>query len=147
METIKVHFLKNDIYPGNKLELIEGKSDWVDLRCADTTVLMQGEFALIPLGVAMQLPEGYEAHIAPRSSTFKNYGVIQVNGVGIVDNTYCGANDEWKMPVLAMRQTAICKGDRICQFRIVKNQPKLRFVESDLNENKTRGGIGSTGVS
>lgn len=147
METIKVHFLKNNVYPDNKLELIEGKSDWVDLRCADTTVLMQGEFAMIPLGVAMQLPEGYEAHIAPRSSTFKNYGIIQTNSIGVVDNTYCGANDEWKMPVFAMRQTVIRKGDRICQFRIVKNQPELCFVESDLSDNIDRGGLGSTGVS
>lgn len=146
METIKVHFLKDNVYPNNNLELIEGKSDWVDLRCADTTVLMQGESAQIPLGVAMQLPEGYEAHITSRSSTFKNYGIIQTNSIGIVDNIYCGANDEWKMPVLAMRQTVIRKGDRICQFRIVKNQPKLNFVESDLEGNKNREGFGSTGV-
>lgn len=146
METIKVRFLKDNVYPDNNLELIDGKSDWVDLRCSDTTVLMQGEFALIPLGVAMQLPEGYEAHIAPRSSTFKNYGIIQTNSIGIVDNTYCGANDEWKMPVLAMRPTVIRKGDRICQFRIVKNQPKLNFIESDLKGNENRKGIGSTGV-
>ena len=129
-----------------KLEYIDGKSDWIDLRCAKDIDLKAGEFALIPLGVAMKLPEGYEAHIVPRSSTFKNFGIIQTNHCGIVDNSYCGDNDEWKMAAYAMRDTHINFNDRICQFRIVENQPKLVFNETDHLSGTDRGGIGSTGV-
>ena len=104
-----------------------------------------GEFRLIPLGVAMKLPEGYEAHVVPRSSTFKNYGLIMTNSVGIIDNTYCGPGDQWFMPVYAVRDTVVHFNDRICQFRIVENQPPLQFTESDLTEETDRGGFGSTG--
>lgn len=128
-----------------KLEQID-IGNWIDLRSAEDVKLKTFEFKLIPLGVAMKLPEGYEAHIAPRSSTFKNFKVIQVNSVGVVDSSYCGSEDEWKMPVLAIEDTVIHKGDRICQFRIVKSQPKIRFIESDLSGNENRGGFGSTGV-
>lgn len=120
--------------------------DWIDLRAADTVCMNEGAFYMIPLGVAMKLPEGYEAHIAPRSSTFKNFGIIQVNGVGIVDESYCGEDDQWRLPALAMRQTVIHKNDRICQFRIVKKQPEFDFVEVEHMEDANRGGFGSTGT-
>ena len=94
----------------------------------------------------MKLPEGYEAHIVPRSSTFKNYGLLQTNSVGIIDGSYCSHDDVWKMPVFATRDTVVHVNDRICQFRIVKNQPKISFEEVDWLEGPTRGGFGSTGI-
>lgn len=122
------------------------QGDWIDLRSAETIELKAGEFKLIPLGVAMQLPEGYEAHIAPRSSTFKNWGILQTNSIGIIDNSYCGNNDQWLMPVYATRDTIINQNDRICQFRIVANQPSIEFTEADSLDGQGRGGFGSTGV-
>ena len=142
METIKIQYLDDSI---NRLEYIDGKSDWIDLRAAEDVELKKGEFRLIPLGVAMQLPEGYEAHIIPRSSTYKNFGIIQSNHMGLVDESYCGPNDWWYMPAIALRDTKICKNDRICQFRIEKHQPKLVFDEVNALTGKDRGGIGSTG--
>lgn len=121
--------------------------EWVDLRAADTFELKKGEFKLIPLGVAMELPEGYEAIVAPRSSTFKNFKIIQVNSTGVVDNKYCGDNDQWFMPVLAIEDTVIKKNDRICQFRIQKCNPVINFIEVDHLGNENRGGHGSTGVN
>lgn len=121
------------------------QGDWIDLKSRETVILNKGDFRLINLGVAMQLPQGFEAHIAPRSSTFKNWGIIQVNGVGVVDESYCGDDDEWKMPVYATRDVTIEKGDRICQFRIVEKQPIIEFnVVNHLN-NENRGGFGSSG--
>lgn len=120
--------------------------DWVDLRAAETIVLKTGEYALIPLGVGMILPEGYEAHILPRSSTPKSFGIICANSMGVIDNSYCGNNDEWKFPAVAIRDTVIEKGSRIAQFRIVKNQPNIRFYAVSRLRNKSRGGIGSTGT-
>ncbi|MDE5639664.1 MAG: deoxyuridine 5'-triphosphate nucleotidohydrolase [Odoribacter sp.] len=143
MQDVKIQYLDDTI---ERLRYVEGKSDWVDLRAAEDITLAAGEFKLIPLGVAMQLPEGYEAHIVPRSSTYKNFGIIQTNHTGIVDNSYCGPNDWWYMPAYALRDTTIHKNDRICQFRIVKNQPELVFKEVDTLTEKDRGGIGSTGV-
>ena len=143
METIKIKYHSNEI---DKLQYIDGKSDWIDLRSAEHVVLKQGEFKLINLGVSMQLPEGYEAIIAPRSSTFKNFGLIQTNHIGVVDETYCGNDDIWRMPVLAMRDTEIHVNDRICQFRIQKHQPQIVFQETDDLGNINRGGIGSTGI-
>ncbi len=129
-----------------KLQFIEGKSDWIDLRSAKRVELKEGDFKLISLGVSMELPEGYEAHVAPRSSTFKNFGILQTNGVGVIDESYCGDEDVWMMPVLAMRDTVIEKGDRICQFRIMKKMEKVILEEvSDLG-NKNRDGLGSTGI-
>ena len=142
METIKIQYLDDSI---SRLEYIDGKSDWIDLRAAEDVELKEGEFRLIPLGVAMQLPEGYEAHIIPRSSTYKNFGIIQSNHMGLVDESYCGPNDWWYMPAIALRDTKICKNDRICQFRIEKHQPKLVFDEVSALTGKDRGGIGSTG--
>ena len=138
---IKIKDLDDSI---KRLTYVEGKSDWIDLAAAETVTLKQGEFKLIHLGVAMELPEGYEAHIAPRSSTYKNFKILQTNSVGVVDRSYCGPNDWWKMAVYATEDTTINKGDRIAQFRIIENQPKLNFVESELT-GKDRGGFGSTG--
>lgn len=142
MKQIKIKYFSEKI---DKLQYIDGKSDWIDLRASEDVELKQGDFALIPLGVAMELPEGYEAHIVPRSSTYKNFGVIQANHCGIVDGSYCGDNDMWRMPVIAMRDTRICVNDRICQFRIMKNQPKIHFEEVEHLEGTDRGGFGSTG--
>ena len=142
METIKIKYFTEDI---EKLDYIGGKSDWIDLRASEEVSLKKGEFALIPLGVAMELPEGYEAHVVPRSSNFKNFGIIMTNPVGIIDGSYCGDNDMWRMPVLAVRDTTIHKNDRICQFRIFKNQPQIEFVQMEHLEGKDRGGVGSTG--
>ena len=115
MEKIKIKYLSDKI---ERLRYIDGKSDWIDLRAAERVELKKGEFQLIPLGVAMQLPQGFEAHIVPRSSTFKNFGIIQTNHCGIVDESYCGNNDQWFMPAFALRDTVIEVNDRICQFRI-----------------------------
>ena len=140
---IKIKYHSNEI---EHLKNIEGvKSDWIDLRSAETVELKQGEFKLINLGVSMQIPEGYEAHIVPRSSTFKNFGIIQTNSVGIIDNSYSGDGDIWMMPVLAMRDTKISVNDRICQFRLFKNQENVSFDEVLFLEGPNRGGFGSTG--
>lgn len=141
-ETIKIKYFTDRI---EKLAYIDGKSDWIDLRAAEDVSLKQGEFRLIPLGVAMELPKGYEAHVVPRSSTFKNFGIIQTNHQGVIDCSYCGDNDQWFMPVYAVRDTQIHVNDRICQFRIMENQPKLFFDEVDCLDNADRGGHGSTG--
>ena len=142
MEEIKIKYFADDM---EELRYIDGKSDWIDLRAAQEVTLKAGEFRLIPLGVAMQLPQGYEAHLAPRSSTFKNYGILQTNSVGVVDCSYCGDNDQWHMPAFATRDVTIEKGARICQFRIVENQPKLNFVAVEHLNGPDRGGLGSTG--
>ena len=142
MEQIKIKYFTDKI---DKLAYIDGKSDWIDLRASEEVTLKQGEFALVPLGVAMELPKGYEAHIVPRSSTYKNFGVIQANHCGVVDGSYCGDNDMWRMPVIAMRDTQIHVNDRICQFRIMKNQPEILFEEVEHVEGKDRGGFGTTG--
>lgn len=120
--------------------------DWVDLRCGEDITLRKGEFIYIPLGVAMELPLGFEALIVPRSSTFKNFGVIQTNSVGVIDESYCGDNDEWHMPVYATRDVFIPKNARICQFRVIEHQPCLNMVETKKLRNNDRGGLGSTGV-
>lgn len=140
--TIKIKYISDQV---DKLRYIDNISDWIDLRVAETVTIKAGEFKLIPLGIAMELPTGYEAHIVPRSSTFKNFGIIQTNSMGIIDETYCGDNDQWFFPALAMRDTIINVNDRICQFRIVEHQPKIEFIEMDTLGNKDRGGHGSTG--
>ena len=142
METIKVKYFSDDMEP---LCYVDGKSDWIDLHTAEEVTLKAGEFRLIPLGVAIALPEGYEAHIVPRSSTFKNYGILQTNSMGVVDCSYCGDNDQWRMPVYATRDVTIEKGARICQFRIMKNQPQLEFLTVDHLDGPDRGGFGSPG--
>ena len=142
MVNIKIKYFDKDI---EKLKYIDGKSDWIDLRASEDVEFKKGEFKLIPLGVAMELPNGYEAHVVPRSSTFKNFGLIMTNSEGIIDNTYCGDNDMWKFPAIAMRDTIVHKNDRICQFRIMRNQPEIIFKEVEHLEGIDRGGFGSTG--
>lgn len=136
---IKYH---TDITPLEKYD----NGDWIDLRAAEDVEMHAGEFRLISLGVSMKLPEGYEAHVLPRSSTFKNWGIIQANQQGIIDNSYCGNNDIWKFAAIAMRDTTIHKNDRICQFRIMEKQPRFGFLPVDEMEDEDRGGFGSSGV-
>lgn len=143
METIKIKYHTDEI---DKIKEI-AVGDWIDLRAAETTILHKGGFKLISLGVSMKLPEGYEAHVVPRSSTFKKWGVLQTNSMGIIDNSYSGTNDIWRFPALAVRDTVINKNDRICQFRIVKRQPTVEFEEMDTLDAVDRGGFGSTGAN
>lgn len=142
MKNIQIKYFSDKI---EKLTYIAGKSDWIDLRAAKEMEIKAGEYAMIPLGVGMKLPEGYEAHIVPRSSTYKNYGLIQTNHMGVVDESYCGDNDQWHMPVYALRDTVVHVNDRICQFRIMEHQPTIVFEEVERLEDKDRGGFGSTG--
>lgn len=144
---VKVKYFDTKV---KRLEKIS-KGDWIDLRAGSDVIMHKGDFKLIPLGVAMELPEGYEAHIVPRSSTFKNFGIIQTNHQGVVDHSYCGDNDQWFMPAYCLEErhgdkTLIKKNERICQFRIVKTQPTLKIKEVDYLDNEDRGGLGSTGV-
>ena len=142
MEQIKVKYFVDGM---EELCYVDGKSDWIDLRASEEVTLKAGEFRLIPLGVAMELPQGYEAHLVPRSSTFKNYGLLQTNSMGVLDCSYCGDNDMWRMPAYATRDVTIEQGARICQFRIMANQPQLQCVKVDRLEGADRGGFGSTG--
>ncbi len=141
MENIKLKMLA-DIEPPEAIE----QGDWIDLRAAETILIVKGEFKYIPLGVAIQLPEGYEAIVAPRSSLFKRRGIIMTNSIGIMDESYCGDGDQWRFPAYATRDTLIPKGERICQFRIVKHQPEIKFEIVDTLGNPDRGGYGSTGA-
>ena len=139
---IKIKYLNPDLEEIKKID----KGDWIDLRSAATVALKQGEFKLIPLGIVMKLPNGYEAHVVPRSSTFKNFGIIQANSMGIIDNSYCGENDQWFFPAIALRDTLINFNDRICQFRIIEKMKPVNFIEVDKLDEKSRGGFGSTGT-
>ena len=141
-ETIKIRYLSDQIEP---LRYIDGKSDWIDLRAAERVVLKAGDFRLIRLGIAMELPAGYEAHVVPRSSTFKTWGLLQTNSMGVIDGSYCGDNDEWRVPVYATRDTVVEVGDRICQFRIMRNQPQITFETVEHLTGTDRGGFGTTG--
>ena len=143
MQKIKIKYFTDKIEP---LDYIEGKSDWIDMRASEEVTLKAGEFALIPLGVAMELPKGYEAHLVPRSSTFKNWGIIQTNSVGIVDGSYCGDNDIWYFPALAMWDTVIEKDERICQFRILRKMAPVTLEMVACLDGPDRGGLGSTGT-
>lgn len=140
-EKIKIKYFDNEI---DKIEKIS-KGDWIDLRSAETIHLKKGEFHLIPLGVGIKLPDGYEANIVPRSSTYKNFKVLQTNCFAVIDNSYSGDSDEWKLPVIAMEDTTINKNDRICQFRINEIQPNIEFEEVEHLDDVSRGGFGSTG--
>ncbi len=142
MPRIRIRYLNERV---EKLSYSDGKSDWIDLRAAENVEMKAGDFRLIPLGVVMELPKGYEAHVVPRSSTYKNFGIIQTNHMGVIDESYCGDNDQWYFPAYALRDTQIQEGDRICQFRIMEHQPALEFEEVESMGNKDRGGIGSTG--
>lgn len=143
MKTINVKYHNKNI---DKIKKIS-KGNWIDLRASETIELKAGEFAIIPLGVSMKLPEGYEAHLVPRSSTFKKWGIIQTNHMGVIDNSYSGENDVWGMPVLAFRDTVIHENDRICQFRIMKIMGDVNIREVERMSDTNRGGFGSTGAS
>lgn len=148
---IKLKVLDPECYP-----YATEVGDWIDLRSATDMTIEPGSYASIPLGICMELPDGYEAHILPRSSLFRNYHLICTNSMGIVDNSFCGPTDEWRFLVykpkldeeVEVEAKSIRKGDRICQFRIVPVQPKISFIDScDIDKNKSRGGFGSTGIS
>ena len=141
-EKIRIRYHSQEI---EKLRYIDGKSDWIDLRAAEEVSLKAGDFALINMGISVQLPRGYEMIIAARSSTFKNFGLIQTNAIGVVDESYCGDDDIIMMPVYATRDTQVHVNDRLCQFRILRHQPEIVFEEVDSLENESRGGFGSTG--
>ena len=141
--TLRIKYFYDDL---NHIEMVEG-SDWIDLRSAEDVYLEAGQSKLIPLGVGIKLPKGFEAHIVPRSSTFKTFGILQTNHVGIIDESYCGDNDQWMFPAYALRDTTIHKNDRICQFRIMQKQPKIKFIEVNHLDSRDRGGFGSTGVN
>jgi len=147
MKKIKIKYIHHIEY-ANPLEPIEKISvgDWIDLRAAADVKIKAGEYAMIPLGVAMELPKGYEALVAPRSSTFRKHGILLANSIGIIDESYKGDDDEWNFLAHAVRDTMILRGDRICQFRIIKHQPKIEFITVRRLGNKNRGGIGSTGT-
>lgn len=135
---IKYH---TDMLPIDQFE----NGDWIDLRAAEDVEMSAGDFRLISLGVSMKLPDGYEAHVVPRSSTYRRWGIIQANHMGVIDNSYCGENDIWKFPAIAICDTTIYKNDRICQFRIVKKQPEFEFEEVEYMDDPDRGGFGSSG--
>lgn len=139
---IKVKYFDKEIEKLQKFNT----GDWIDLRAAETVELKQGEYKLIPLGVGIKLPKGYEVNIVPRSSTFKNFGVLQTNSFGVIDNSYSGNNDQYHFPALAMRDTVINKNDRICQMRVNRIMPDLEIIEVEFLDEVSRGGIGSTGV-
>ncbi|KIL12136.1 Deoxyuridine 5'-triphosphate nucleotidohydrolase [Bacillus pumilus] len=139
---IKIKYLDETQTRISKIE----KGDWIDLRAAEDVVMGKEEFKLIPLGVAMELPEGYEAHVVPRSSTFKHFGIIQTNSMGVIDESYKGDNDFWFFPAYALRNTEIKKGERICQFRIMEKMSEVELIEVDHLGNDDRGGHGSTGT-
>lgn len=140
--TLKIKYHTDAI---EKLAYIDGKSDWIDLRAARRYELKKGDWQLIDLGVSIALPEGYEAHVVPRSSTYRTWGLLQTNSCGVIDNTYSGDGDVWMVPMLATRDTVVEVGDRICQFRIMKNQPQIVFDEVEHLDGADRGGFGTTG--
>ena len=128
-----------------KLRYIDGKSDWIDLRVAENVSMKQGEYRLISMGISVEIPKGYEMLIVPRSSAYKNFGILQTNAIGVVDESFCGDNDIIHMPILAMRDTEIHINDRIGQFRLMPHQPEVHFIEVDHLDNEDRGGFGNTG--
>lgn len=142
METIKVCYVDKEMPKIEKINV----GDWIDLRSRVELDYKAGDYLQIPLGIIVQLPNGYEAIEAPRSSTFKKYGIIMCNSIGIIDNSYCGPGDEWNFLGYALRDGHIDKYDRICQFRILKSMPYTEIVEIEEPEGESRGGIGSTGV-
>lgn len=137
---VKIKYLR-DIEPIGAIAV----GDAIDLRTAVDIELREGEYKAIPLGVAIELPKGFEAWVIPRSSTFKNYGIIQTNSVGLIDESYCGDNDEWHFPAYATRDIRIPKGTRVCQFRLMRHQPGIELITVETLGNADRGGLGSTG--
>ena len=140
VKTIMVKYLRDIL----KIERFN-VGDWIDLRAAEDVTMKAGEYKMIPLGVAMELPKGYEALVAPRSSTFKKLGIVMANSIGIIDESFKGENDEWNFLAYAVRDTVIHKNERICQFRIIQHQPLIHLKEVETLGNPDRSGIGSTG--
>lgn len=138
MENVKVKVL-----PGGHMP--ERHGDWFDLATAEDCTLKAGESAVVSLGVCIGLPVGYEALLAPRSSTFKKWGLLQTNSVGVIDNAYCGDDDVWGWPCYATRAVTVPAGTRICQFRIQRTQPHCVLVPVECMSTPSRGGFGSTG--
>ena len=141
MLKLKIHYHRPDLPKIEKISV----GDWIDLRCAEEVTLAAGEFRLISLGISVQLPEGYEAHMVPRSSAFRRWGILQANSFGVIDNSYSGDGDIWHFPALATRDTCIAFGERICQFRLFPVMEPISFEEVPFLEGKDRGGFGSTG--
>lgn len=141
-EVIKIKYHSDLI---EHLRYIDGKSDWIDLRVAENVSMKAGEFRLIDMGISVKLPRGYEMLLVARSSTFKNFGLIQTNALGVIDESYSGDDDHIMMPVYAVRDTEVKINDRICQFRILKHQPEIEFDEVEFLDGASRGGFGSTG--
>lgn len=146
---IRIKYFDNAV----KLKKI-AKGNWIDVYANKDVFVEEGSRAMVPLGFALELPEGWEGHLAPRSSTFKTWGVIQTNSVGVVDDTYIGDNDQWHMPVFCLqgkdiqddkKGTLIKIGDKIGQFRIMEVMPQIEFVEVDSFGNEDRGGFGTSG--
>lgn len=142
MEKIEVRYVVEGMTP---LEVTK-EGDLIDLRAAEDVKMEAGDFKIISLGVAMRLPKGYKANIYPRSSTYKNFGIVLANSVGHIDSSYCGDGDVWGYPAIAFRDTEIHKNDRIAQFEIVRIQPEIEFLEVEHLGGTDRGGFGSTGV-
>lgn len=138
---IKVKYHNKDLI---KIKYDEN-GNFFDLRAAKRYEIKKGDFALIDLGVSIKLPEGYWGQVVPRSSLFKNHKVIQANSFGVIDTTYCGEDDHWMLPVLAFDDTVIEFNERICQFRIVKDNP-FTILEVDNMEDASRGGFGTSGT-
>lgn len=130
---------------GCKLPQAFENGDWIDLASSVEVAMNKGEFRIIPLGVSMKLPDGYEAHVVPRSSTFKTWGLLQTNSMGVIDNSYCGDDDVWCFPAYATRDTVIHAGDRICQFRVVPKMDSIKFIEVEHLGGENRGGFGTSG--
>ena len=148
IETVKIKYHDKTLPKISKIE----KGDWIDLYCAEDVLIPSGTYALLSLGISAELPSDYEAYIAPRSSIFKNFGLIVPNSFGIIDNSYCGNDDIWRLPVYLPinqdhKEVIVRKGDRLCQFRVQKKQPTLNFIDVENMENDNRGGIGSTGIN
>lgn len=142
MEKVKIRIkMLRDVEPPQAIEV----GDWIDLRAGTDVELRAGELSIIPLGIAMEIPDGYEAIVAPRSSTPKKFGIVMANSIGVIDNSYNGDNDEWGFVAYAIKDTTIHKNERICQFRIQKNQPSIEFEVVEHLGNDNRGGFGSTG--
>ena len=147
---VKVKYFSDDI----PRLTINPKGDLIDLYAAEDVVINEMDEAMIPLGVAMELPEGFRASLLPRSSTFKKWGIIVTNSVGMIDHSYCGDTDEWKLAVFCLKArdfvnskccTIIHKGDKIAQFEIVPIMPEIELQEVDHLGNEDRGGFGTTG--
>lgn len=143
MLQVKIKYFDESLEKIQKISI----GDWIDLRCSETLELKKGKQYDLPLGVAMELPKGYEAWLTSRSSMAKKFHIFHCDDMGIIDGSYCGNNDMWKLPVIALEDVTINKNDRICQFRLHEVMPEVEFIEVKQLDNPDRGGLGSTGKS